>query len=830
MVDFKKLKSKKSKPININPIEIFRRTPKPKGVNDLYSSQSEVLSSWFDSRENPDTIIKLHTGGGKTMVGLLIAQSTMNELNRPVLYLTPNNQLVKQTIAKAKELGIKTVEYIKGSSLPDEFINGQAVMIANYYTLFNGRSKFGIQGSRDIQKVAAIIFDDAHAALPVVRDCFSLDISRQNESEAYSEICTLFADDFKKINKEGTFSDVISGEENIVLDVPYWAWYDKKTIVNTIIKKYECANSISWPLLRDNLHLCHALISKNNFTITPILPLMNMFPTFINADRKVYMSATIADDSDIIRTFGISKDSVDNTLTSKSVAGISERMILIPSLMDFSFKVPEDPKTLLKWISEKKLGSVVLSPSDKTAEKWEPEVQFIKGSNVENVVKNMQNDLEYGPVVFSNRYDGIDLPNNSCRILVMDGLPLGTSNYEMYRATALMGGDAITRMVAQRIEQGLGRGARGASDYCVNIIVGSDLSSWIMRSSNFSNFTSATKAQIEMGIEISKEVSDLHSLSKVIVQCLRRDSEWTDYYSDGLADYLDNDQVNTSDISFALIENKVINTWYSGFNDKAINQIEKYLTNNTITNNEKGWLEQLASKISYSWGNKELSTDFQKRAYANNRNLVRSLQEPIYQKIVIPNNQAESIVNNIKDYRNRRAVIDEIDNFTSFLSPHSSANQFEQALTQLGSFIGFSAERFDDEGIGPDVLWLINDTTGIIIEAKSRKKKGNAFRKDEHGQLLVAEKWFQKHYPSMKSVLVSIHPDNRSTKSAHAQTTYVLDYKNLEKIIVDTKSLYDNLVESNLIGKELLYRCQELLNGSPLNQNLIIQSYLNTFE
>ncbi|MFP3325138.1 hypothetical protein R0K05_18940, partial [Planococcus sp. SIMBA_160] len=66
MVDFKKLKSKKTKPKSINPVEIFRRLPKPDGINDLYTSQTEILEKWLEQRNNRDTVVKLHTGGGKT--------------------------------------------------------------------------------------------------------------------------------------------------------------------------------------------------------------------------------------------------------------------------------------------------------------------------------------------------------------------------------------------------------------------------------------------------------------------------------------------------------------------------------------------------------------------------------------------------------------------------------------------------------------------------------------------------------------------------------------------------------------------------------------------
>ena len=100
MVDFEKLKNKKKKERAIEPIEIFRRLPKPPGLNDLYTSQAEVLHTWFERRTDRDVVLKLHTGGGKTLVGLLMAQSCLNEMKEPVLYLAPTVQLVNQTLAE----------------------------------------------------------------------------------------------------------------------------------------------------------------------------------------------------------------------------------------------------------------------------------------------------------------------------------------------------------------------------------------------------------------------------------------------------------------------------------------------------------------------------------------------------------------------------------------------------------------------------------------------------------------------------------------------------------------------------------------------------------
>src|SRR6266700_4965515 len=126
MVDFRKLRAAKKQPPILDPAEIFRRLPKPPGINDLYTSQAQVLETWQKRRNERDLVIKLHTGGGKTLVGLLIAQSILNETNEPVLYLAPTRQLVQQTLAKAKEYSIPAVVYEGGGiDFSEEFLAGK---------------------------------------------------------------------------------------------------------------------------------------------------------------------------------------------------------------------------------------------------------------------------------------------------------------------------------------------------------------------------------------------------------------------------------------------------------------------------------------------------------------------------------------------------------------------------------------------------------------------------------------------------------------------------------------------------------------------------------
>src|SRR5581483_8806182 len=114
MVDFKQLRKEKRQTAPTDPFRIFQRLPKPPHINDLWESQSEALKLWTKRRKERDLVIKLNTGGGKTLVGLLIGRALLNELRRPVLYLCPTRQLVQQTAEKAAEINLEAVTYERG--------------------------------------------------------------------------------------------------------------------------------------------------------------------------------------------------------------------------------------------------------------------------------------------------------------------------------------------------------------------------------------------------------------------------------------------------------------------------------------------------------------------------------------------------------------------------------------------------------------------------------------------------------------------------------------------------------------------------------------------
>lgn len=830
MIDFKRLRAEKSQPAPTDPAEIFRRLPKAPGINDLYSSQAQVLQQWYQRRTERDIVIKLHTGGGKTLVGLLVGLSVMNDCARPVIYLVPTVQLVKQTIEKATQYSVPAVGYQKGADLPSEFYKGNSILVCTYQALFNGNSKFGVRGGqREIIQPAAIILDDAHVAFSAVREAFTLSIAAG--SEGYRELSAKFRKSLKDCGKGGTFDDVVEGKDPGILEVPYWAWLEQLASTHEFLKTVAEQHPFVWPLIRDHLPYCHALISRSAFTIAPILPLVDMIPTFSECPHRVYMSATISDDSAIVRAFDADPQCVSKPITSKSLAGVNERMILVPELTGIE-DAQKSVRDLVTHMAKKQgVSTVILVPSHAAAEKWRKDAVVVPPEEVSDVVSRLQSGADKGPFVFVNRYDGIDLPGEACRILIVEGLPRGISDYDQYRANVLAGGAAVNNIQAQRVEQGLGRAARGSGDYAVVIATGKDLVGWLTRCEGF--LTSSTRAQLDIGVGVSRQVKSAESLVGVIQQCLRRDRGWIEYHADALADLTDEPKVDEIQLQAAGAERKAFELYRHGYHEKAIRRLESFFSfgGQSCDRPTLGWMKQLAARIAADGEWSEVASKLQQDAYADNSNLHRPKFSVKYVPPIEPSSQARAIVQLICSYSHRKGLVSDFDESTSKLTGDSSANQFEQALCELGSFLGFSTQRPDNQfGKGPDVLWLMHGKRAVLLEAKSRRKQDKAYGRDEHGQLLNSIAWFQSQYSGWGHVAVSVHPSNRATKSVVTNDVRVLTLTGLSRLVSQARATLAELCESLADSGTLEVMCESALEKSGLVPNQLCTLYFETFK
>ena len=568
--------------------------------------------------------------------------------------------------------------------------------------------------------------------------------------------------------------------------------------------------------------------------VTPLLPLVDLFPSFSDCARRVFMSATIPDDSEIVRSFEVDPKAATSPHVSKSLAGVSERMIIAPELMGLK---PKDTVSTLKAVASKaaekaKFGTVILVPSGPAANKWKDVAEYGDTPQVvQDYVTQLLQGRSFGPFVFANRYDGIDLPDAACRILILDGLPRGTGEYETYRANAFAGATLLNRAIAQKIEQGMGRAARGPGDFCVVLVSGRDLVAWLGKTTNLKFLTTSTAAQLDMGVEISKNITDTKDFVGTINRCLTREKDWVKYHAETLAELTFETNTDIESVSAAAVERDALRLWRDGYHERAIGKLVKRCESKTTEEVEIGWLLQYAARIAYDWGRKELATELQQRAFAANRNVMRPSVGKVKVEALLPGPQAQAIVKRIGPFRFRSGYVADFDQNASFLTPDSSSDQFESALAELGNILGFVGTRPEKTyGEGPDVLWVISPRTGWVIEAKSRKNEKNALTKEQHGQLLVSENWFKREYKGLSGVRVSVHPNVTATKRSVPNQTKALTITKLNELIAETRQLIVALCESGYPTAELAPVCEKLLRASKLTPGRLTDYYLIDFE
>ena len=105
MVDFAKQVARQAASRELDPIKLYAELDRRSDTGPLRPAQEYVLREWHDNRrESADEIIKLHTGQGKTIVGLLTLLSRLNEGAGPCLYLSPNKFLVIKPALKRRGL------------------------------------------------------------------------------------------------------------------------------------------------------------------------------------------------------------------------------------------------------------------------------------------------------------------------------------------------------------------------------------------------------------------------------------------------------------------------------------------------------------------------------------------------------------------------------------------------------------------------------------------------------------------------------------------------------------------------------------------------------
>lgn len=753
MIDFRKKLTKSTTDKKTNPIEIYESLDRRSIAGPLRPAQNKILGEWFESYlDQKDLIIKLHTGEGKTLIGLLILQSHLNAGKGPCLYVCPNIYLVEQAQKDAEKFGISYCTFDPDGSLPNDFIDGKKILIAHVQKVFNGKTVFGLGNSHT--PIGSIILDDSHACIESIKDSFTININRKHA--IYNQFIELFKDSLIE-QGQGTFLEIENGDYNSFLPISYWSWIDKSEEVLKILSNFREDREIAfaWPFIKDSIKDCQAFISGHNIEIAPIHIPIEKFTFFEKANQRILMSATTQDDSFFIKGLGFDIESVKNPLSNPEQIWSGEKMLLIPSLIDEKL----DQNAIISDLAipkPKGFGIVALVSSFAKAENYHNYGALTpRSSEIPNTIDFLKKGNYEKAIVFSNRYDGIDLPDESCRILIIDGKPFFNSLSDRYEEANRLTSDSINIKIAQKVEQGLGRSVRGEKDYCIIFLIGSDLVQFIKSSRTNKYFSSQTKKQLEIGFEIAKMASEDLSdksnpktvMDSLIKQLLQRDEGWKEFYKEEM-NSITPIQNNSSIYEILVLERKAAVANHSGDYEKACEFIQKIIDEYTYDDSERGWYLQILARYKYL-DSKVDSNGLQKSAFQKNNGLLKPKEGINYKKLeYINESRIQRILQYMKDSKDYQELMVNVEAVLGHLEFGTESEKFEAALKELGLMLGFLSERPDKEiKKGPDNLWCGVGNQYFIFECKSEVKADREeINKHEAGQMNTHCAWFEGEY------------------------------------------------------------------------------------
>ena len=448
----------------VDPVDIFHSsTVTDQNVNDLWLGQGDALREWHGQRHLDDTGVVLNTGAGKTLVGLLIAQSLVNETHRQVVYACSSIQLIEQTAEKALGYGIDVATYHGGQfANEDAYYRGVSPCITTYQALFNGKSRF--RGD----DVSAVIFDDAHTADNILRDQFSLRISRHALSATYNELVSLFVEYQRSVGRASSYAEVADGKSTRLFLIPPFEVRRHAEEIRRILAEAPLADELetmfAWEHIIDHEDLCCWIVSAHELTLTPITVPVSTLPYFKKGIRRVYLSATLSASDAFARAFGRVPEKI---VAPTTTAGECERMIVIPSLLP-AIEANGDINATFDIIRDKK--TFILAPNYARSDLWKEVVAPPPANEVTKYLDAFRQADAPAKLLLAARYDGIDLPGDTCRVMVIDDLPAGSGPLERFQRDSLSMDNSTRSIIASRIVQSFGRISRGMSDHGVVIL------------------------------------------------------------------------------------------------------------------------------------------------------------------------------------------------------------------------------------------------------------------------------------------------------------------------------------------------------------------------
>jgi len=771
-------------------------------IKYLWAHQKEILDKYFSSHLNDnDVAIELPTGAGKTLIGLLIAEYRRRAKKERIAYLCPTRQLSKQVYQQAKSYGIPVFVFIgkQRDYEPSEFASyqqGQAIAITTYSSIFNINPR--------IDSSQVLIFDDAHSCETYVTGMWSLEVQKSDYVKLFNTIIEMF----KAWLPESFISSVDDGQYSRVELIP--GHFFRKNIARLLElfdKNFADDSPEYYALcaLRNNLHACNLFLTPYSMLIRPVIPPTLTHDPFSNTTQRIYMSATLGDGGELERIVGVKNIERIPLPSDWENRGTGRRLFLIPELSLNS----DEASKILYTIIAKSNRALVLAPTRNVCEQVAYDFQqngitVFQATDIEDGVHHFSQTNKAALIL--SRYDGIDLPDQQCRLLIFTGKPGGVNLQEKFFMTRIAASALLRDRILTRFTQGVGRCTRSDQDYSIVVISGQDMIDFLLKMENISLIHPELQAELEFGIDNSKEVGG-DVFVELVQEFLGRTENWNEAEQHIVSQR--KTKVRGIDPFVNKLKNSTnheIDYLYKAWNghwDLARDYAKKafeVLDGDSLSGYRGWWI--------YLTGDAELAHSTLPENFQRSRQYfaqaayscpslswlsqLKELSEDTLTSVNLTQHEdldlcaAESINLLLSNWGFHGSKFeDKVNKGVSQINKDSHTD-FHQGLEFLGKILGFETYRPNGDG-EPDCIWIIGHTLYIAFEAKSEQNADGNIGKNDVQQAQGHEKWIQqKHTPidtaQLLPVLITPRCKLDTNAKIHAITLCQITPENVRKI------------------------------------------------
>lgn len=542
---------------------------------ELWPAQRHTLSQYNESFRSDNAIaIELPTGGGKTPIALLLAE-TWRRNGKKVTILSANKALARQMYQEGQTLKVPvTLMEGRGVDIPSRdrraYHRANSIAVMNYWVYFNQNPV--------LDPADLLIMDDAHLAEHCLHSLWSVEISRKEHPILFQELATELLQRFPEYH---VLSDSVLESHAGITPTELLSFIDQYHI-STRFKEIVEASSYyvpqsdlkyRWDRMRNSFEEANVYIGCDAFWIRPyVYPLLS-HQHFESTQQQILLSATIGEQSDIARRLGIKEISKIPTPEQFADKTSGRRMILLNRLVEEG-DIPErlqhgllqalsiHPKSL--WICTSKVQAERMQSA---VSEWLNQNNFV--GHPTWVLGRMGDEIEpfkrspAGHLFVAARFDGMDFKEDECRLVILATLPRAINLQEDFLCAYLRDASFMKKRLNARLVQALGRCNRSENDYAIYALADSRFATHFGRDSNRVGIPKHLRAEIDLAEDTAE--LDVPELKGRIDSFLNQkfddfDSELNELQVDTPADEIQEDDAE-------LAKNEIIG-WSAMFHSK----------------------------------------------------------------------------------------------------------------------------------------------------------------------------------------------------------------------------------------------------------------------